>query len=56
MAVEEIHQLRRRCEVLQAKVDTMDLFALTLNTQPNFGNNCCSEDAAWLLNKELDKV
>jgi len=35
-AVAEIRWLRRQNELLAAKVDTMELFALTLRTRPDY--------------------
>lgn len=55
-AQSEILSLRRRNEVLQAKVDTMDLFALVLRTQPAFQSVGMGEDVAWLIDKEVQEI
>jgi hypothetical protein len=55
-AQHEIIDLRRRNEVLQAKVDTMDLFALVLNTSPAHGSVGMAEDVAWALQREIDNI
>lgn len=52
-AQDEILMLRRSNEVLRAKVETMDLFALVLRTEPNYPQTGMSEDVAWLLGKEI---
>lgn len=52
----EILALRRRNEVLQAKVDTMDLFALVLRTQPAYQSIGMGEDVAWLIEKEVAEI
>ncbi len=51
-AVEEIRWLRRQNELLTAKVSTMELFALTLNTRPAYDSQPMSVDIAH----ELDRV
>jgi hypothetical protein len=50
-AKQEIEQLRRQNEILRAKVETMDLFALTLRTEPKYPSQGYGEDVAWLLGK-----
>lgn len=55
-AQHEILDLRRRNEVLQAKVDTMDLFALVLRTQPAYQSVGMGEDVAWLIDKEVQEI
>lgn len=55
-AQSEILTLRRRNEVLQAKVDTMDLFALVLRTQPAYQSVGMGEDVAWLIEKEVEEI
>jgi len=52
----EILELRRRNEVLQAKIDTMDLFALVLRTQPAYQSVAMGEDVAWLIGKEVEEI
>jgi hypothetical protein len=56
MAVEEIRGLRRRNEILEAKVEVMNLFGLTLHTQPAYPTQGMGEDAAWLLQRILDDL
>lgn len=56
MAVETIQSLRRRNEILEAKVDVMNLFAVTLHSSPAYPTEGMGEDAAWLLQKQLDKI
>lgn len=51
-AAAEIRQLRRVNEILQAKVDTMDLFAMVLVTQPTRQSIGMGEDIAWKLERE----
>ena len=48
-AVVEIRTLRRRNEILQAKVDTMELFALVFTSQPNYGVQGDAEDIAYAI-------
>jgi hypothetical protein len=55
-AREEILRLRRENEILRAKVDTMDLFALVLNTKPAYFGHAMSEDVAWKLDKEIQRI
>ena len=45
-AIEEIRWLRRQNELLAAKVDTMELFALTLRTRPDYQPQGMSVDIA----------
>lgn len=52
----EILALRRDNEILRAKVEVMDLFALVLNTTPNYRSQGMSEDVAWKLQKEIDSI
>ena len=55
-AVHEIRDLRRRNELLQAQVDVMELFGLTLRTTPNYSSTGASPDVAWMLDKEIRKI
>jgi hypothetical protein len=55
-AIEEIRSLRRQNEILRAKVEVMDLFALTLNTTPNYRSTGMAPDIAWELQHEIDKL
>ena len=50
----EIMQLRRDNEILRAKVETMDLFALIL--KPRYGSQGASPDIAWALQKKIDEL
>lgn len=52
-AANEIRALRRTNELLHAKVSTMDLFALVLNTRANYPSQCDGEDVVWMLEKQL---
>lgn len=54
-AMEEIRTLRRRVEILQGKVDTMDLFALVLTTIPRDKGLGESVDMLWKLQVALDQ-
>lgn len=55
-AMHEIQDLRRRNEVLSAKVEVMDLFALVLNTSPARQSMGMGEDVAWSLQKKIDEL
>ena len=55
-AIWEIQDLRRRNEVLSAKVEVMDLFHLVLRTQPNYGSQGASIDVAWEMQKRVDEI
>lgn len=55
-ALEEIRSLRRRNEILEAKVEVMNLFAVTLHSSPAYPSQGMGEDAAWLLQKEIDRL
>lgn len=55
-AQSEILTLRRHNEILQAKVDTMDLFGLVLRTQPQYQSMGMGEDIAWLIDKEVQEM
>jgi hypothetical protein len=52
----EILQLRRQNEILAAMVETMELFATVLRTQPNYGSQGMSIDVAWQLEKEIQAL
>lgn len=56
MAVDEIGQLRRRNEILAAKVEMIDLFACVLHTSPAGRSSGASEDVAWLLRREIERL
>ena len=56
LASEEIKTLRRRCEVLQAKVDTMDALVSLVHSQPpQFHGIGQSEDIAWRMDEMVRK-
>ena len=55
-AMYEIHALRRRNEILSAKVEMIDLFACVLHTQPASSPQGASPDVAWALQKKLDEL
>jgi hypothetical protein len=55
-AKSEIEQLRRRNEILAAKVDTMELFACVLHTQPASISIGQSEDIAYQLQQEIEEL
>lgn len=52
----EILELRRRNEILAAKVETMELFATVFRTQPNYGSQGMSVDVAWQLAKQIQAL
>lgn len=55
-ALHEIARLRRQNEILSAKVEVMDLFAVVLHTKPSYPNECASVDVAWQIQKEIDLI
>lgn len=55
-AEQEIVSLRRSNEILRAKVDTMDLFALVLKTTPNHPSYGAGEDVAWSLRSAINDI
>lgn len=50
-AAVEIESMRRRMDVLQAKVDMIDLFELVLKTQPRSVGQGMGVDIAWSLRR-----
>jgi hypothetical protein len=52
----EIESLRRRNEVLNAKVETMELCKALLLAQVQHGGGLIGIDVVWQLQKELDKL
>jgi len=52
----EIIRLRRANELLQAKVDVMDLFACVLHTTPAYQGQGMSIDIAWQLQQEIERL
>jgi hypothetical protein len=55
-ARDEILTLRRQNEILSAKVETMELFACVLRTQPAAILQGYSEDIAWKLEREIQSI
>lgn len=55
-AKHEIEALRRRNEILQAKVEVMDLFACVFHTSPATYNPPMGVDVSWELGKEIDRI
>lgn len=53
-AKHEIEQLRRRNEILQAKVDVVETFSAALLGPPS--NRGAAIDVAWQLQKEIEKL
>lgn len=51
-----ILQMRRELEILRARVEMIDLFAMVLHTQPASRSQGMSPDVAWALRKEIDKI
>lgn len=54
MAALEIKQLRRANEVLGAKVEMIDLFAMVLHTKPAYQGGGMSEDIVWAIERKLE--
>ena len=52
----EILHLRRRNEVLAAKVEMIELFACVLHTRPAVPVEGMGEDIAWKLQKKIDEI
>jgi hypothetical protein len=55
-AMHEIHDLRRRNEVLSAKVEMIDLFACVLHTQAASHPQGFSPDVAFALQKKITEL
>jgi hypothetical protein len=55
-AMHEIRDLRRRNEILAAKVEMIDLFACVLNTQPARHSQGMAPDVAWALQKKMEEL
>lgn len=55
-AAHEIRDLRRRNEVLAAKVEMIDLFALVFRTRPDYPTVGMSPDVAWALDKKAAEI
>ncbi len=55
-AMHEIRDLRRRNEILAAKVEMIDLFACVLHTQAASRSEGAAPDVAWALQKKIDEI
>lgn len=55
-AMHEIRDLRRRNEILGAKVEMIDLFACVLHTEPFRSTQGAAPDVAWALQKKIDAL
>ncbi len=57
MAIDQLREIRHANEILRARVETMDLLGVfVLATPPQRGSQGMGEDAAWLLQRELDQM
>ncbi len=55
-AKSEIERLRRRNEILEAKVEVMNLFGTVLHTYPNHDGGAMAVDIAWSLQKGIEEL
>jgi len=55
-AAQEIHQLRRRNEILAAKVEVMDSFMCVLHTKPAEHVETAAPDVAWQLSQAAEAI
>lgn len=55
-AKHEIIELRRRNEILSAKVEMIDLFACVLHTKAAEQRVGAAEDVAWALEREMSNI
>ena len=55
-AIHEIRSLRRQNEILSAKVEVMDFFAMVLHTTPAQPSQGFSPDVAYALEQEVAKL
>lgn len=55
-AQREILELRRKNELLQAKISVMDLFACVLHTTPAAPSQAMTVDVAWQLQRMIDEL
>lgn len=55
-AMFEIHDLRRRNEILSAKVEMIDLFACVLHTRPAEHNQGAAPDVARSLARAIAEI
>lgn len=57
LAIDQLRELRRSNEVLNARVETMEMMHNFLFAAPARGAGIgMGEDAAWLLQRELDRI
>ena len=54
-AINEVTILRRRNEILEAKVSMIELFELVFNTKPNYSSQGMGEDIIWKMRKYLEE-
>ncbi len=54
--IDEIQSLRRRNEILSAKVEMIDLFALVFRSQPAYPSVGMSEDIVWKMQTNIDQI
>ena len=55
-AKHEITSLRRQNEILRAKVEMIDLFAVVLHTKPAYPEQAMGVDVAWQLEQAALKL
>jgi hypothetical protein len=55
-AKHEIVTLRRENEILRAKVEMIELFALVLHTKPAHHSQGMGEDIVWKISKHLEEM
>lgn len=55
-AKHEIIALRHENEILRAKVEMIELFALVLHTKPAHRSQGMGEDVVWKINKHLEEM
>lgn len=55
-AEKEITELRRANEILTAKVETMEIFAMALRRRHSDRNTCMSEDIVWRMKRLVDEI
>ena len=55
-AVHEINSLRRENEILRAKVEVMEFFALVLHTKPQCFGILASPDIVQKLNETIQQI
>ena len=55
-AAAEIKMLRRQNEILGAKVEMIDFFAMVLHTKPAERTECASPDVVWQIERYLSEV